>query len=143
MDFTGVIRNSFSNVLLFGEYAGSILGITNFPDNYVIVQSECVDTEIETDYFTVYPVQKLDLNYTGKLRDDVWITNEARTICDMIKDDREFGFIQEAIDEYIINNEKGVEHYKEVLDVARHYNIESKVMATIDYAKSHEYYEEN
>ncbi|HBG2133559.1 TPA: hypothetical protein KPJ62_003929 [Clostridioides difficile] len=143
MDFTGVIINSFSNVLLFGEYAGSLLGITNFPDNYVIVQSEYVDKEIETDYFTVYPVEKLDLNYTEKLRDDVWITNEARTICDMIKDDREFGFIQEAIDEYIINNEKGQENYEKVLAVARHYNIETKVIATINYAKSHEYYEEN
>ncbi|MCC0782359.1 hypothetical protein IR152_04425 [Clostridioides sp. ES-S-0108-01] len=143
MDFTGVIRNSFDNVLLCGEYAGSLLGITNFPDTHIIAQSAFIDKEIDTDYFTVSPVKNLDLSYVEEVRKGVWITNPARTICDMIRYDSEYSFIQEALDYYIFYNENEKEHYNEVLNVARYYNIEQKVLDVISFAKSHDYCEEN
>lgn len=113
--------------LICREYASSVLGLSTFPDNYVILDSTFIPYDMNFKIGKINHVDKLDLNYCDEVKEGLYITNEERTIIDMILYNSEYKIVEQSILSYISNHG----NFEGILEMARYYDCEKQALQRI------------
>ena len=105
------------------EHASNINHLSTYPPLPIMIYKKC-KLVIERGCFQVIGVDKLDYSDCNKINDKLFVTNAERTICEMIKHEREDSVIYESIDHYLRLNNKGIDTLRRY---AEKYKIRSKL----------------
>ena len=115
--------------LICREYASSLLNLSSFPNTYITIESDTVPFEFENKIISVTKVDKLDLNFCYEIKDSLYITNEERTIVDLIRNDCEGKLIDQSLERYLLDNDNNIE---KLIECSKHYKIENELKKLIN-----------
>lgn len=110
------------------EYASNILKLSTFPDSFVTIESDKVLKDYNLSFAEIVKVNNLDLSYTYEIKDGLYLTNEERTIVDMIKYDSEGKLIEQSLETYL----QKVTNFDKVYECAKYYDVLDKVKIFIE-----------
>lgn len=123
---------NLDKILLVHETAASYLGLAE-EDGFPLIFNHTINNNINSNYINGNYVEQLDMNDVIKIN-DIYCTNKERTICDMIKHEKDIQAIIESIACYI---EQG-NNLSALKNMVSRYKIEDKFGWY--YAQSLEYY---
>jgi hypothetical protein len=121
-DVSRFLLNDLRDFILCLESASAYHDLTTYCDTPLTLYNIKSDMYLKTAHIVQYPKpQNIDiLEDCAEVRKGFWVTGKERTICEMIKNDREEFFIYEALENY----EGDFEVLKEY---ARKYGVLSKI----------------
>lgn len=97
--FDNLFLHKTSPFIICAESASCRNGLTNYPNSPIVMFSDTIKSG-RWGYRHIIHVSKLDYSDTYRTEQGVYVTNQERTILDMIKYDAEDGFICDAIENY-------------------------------------------
>lgn len=95
--------SKLEDLILSYETAASYLGLAN-EDGFPLVFHHRISDNINSSYMNGIYVKEIDLTNT-KIINEIICTDEERTICELIKYDRDIQCILESLNKYISKNE--------------------------------------
>lgn len=124
--------NKLGDLILSYETAASYLGLAN-EDGFPLIFHHTISDNINSSYMNGIYIKKIDLTNI-KIVNEIICTDEERTICELIKYDRDIQCILESLNKYMSKNESiGL-----LRERAKEYDVEQELEIFIDDAL--EYY---
>lgn len=126
VDMSQFLLVDLKNFILCLESAAAYHGLITYADTPLIVYNLNNNFSLKTAHLRQYPKPTTSnpLEDCIRLRDGLWVTSIERTICELVKYEREEFFIYEALEDLNIS-------FSTILESANKYEVSSKLKSFI------------
>ncbi len=115
--------------LIVRECASSYRNLSTFPEEYVIVDSDLIPQSFSCSFGEINKVANLNLSRCEKVKEGLYITDDERTIIDMIEWQSEGQLIEQCLENYLLNHNGEI---NELLNYSKERNLYNELIEWLE-----------